>query len=204
MLTITLNIGMASKYLVTNPDKMIATKENPYVLLSNEKLSIKTFSESLSTIYNQNAASSFLKLGSRKIEPQQFEIFLNDLVNERKPSISFPSFSNPILVISTGIDRNALVSMKVLKIRGISDLLAVDISSVSSDESIFRLGGELKNEELCKKDFYTLYKPLRRLAIVSGVAKTIISTEQNIGQILRNSPDIISKYNKTAVQEPLM
>lgn len=201
MLTLALNVGMASKYLVTNPDKMIAIKENPYLFLSNEKLNIKAFSECLSTIYNQSN-SSFLKLGSRKIDAPQFEIFLDDLINERKPSIPFPSFSNPILLISNGIDHKALVSMKVLKIRGICDLLAIDVS-VSDTDSIFRLGNELKNEELGKRDFYTLFKPPKRLSIVSGVAKTVISTEQNTNQILRNFPDLISKYDKTAVQEPL-
>ena len=94
--------------------------------------------------------------------------------------------------------------MKVLKIRGICDLLAIDVSSLTNDEAIFRLGNEYKSEELCKKDLYAIYKPLKRLSVVSGIAKTVISNEQNANQILRNFPDIISKYDKTAVQEPLM
>jgi len=205
MLTLSLNIGMASKYLIIDGKNMIATKENPYLMLSTQKIDIRVFSECLSKIYtHRNSSSFFLKLGSQKLEAQQLEIFLDDLINERKPSIPTPLFGMPILVISNGIDHKPLVSMKLLQIRDICDLLAIDVSSLANDETIVRLENELKNEEFYRKDFYAIYKPAKKLCIVSGLRKTVISTEQNINQILRNFPDIISKYDKTAVQESLM
>lgn len=204
MLTLVLNIGTASKYLLTDLNRMLTTKESPYVVLLSKKLDIKVFAECLSIIYNQGVSFSFVKWGSRKLDNQQLEIFLDDLINERKSSVSIPSFNNSILIVSKGIDHTPLVYMKVLKIRGICDLLAIDISSMVSDESIFRLGNELKNDEFYKNDFYAIYKPSKMLNIVSGVTKTVISTEENTKQILRNYPDIVTKYDKAAIQEPLM
>ena len=195
MITLELNIGMASQYFMTDPSKMLAIAKNPYIIISNEQLSIKEFSECFATINN--------RIYPKKIDALQFEAFVDALVNEKRPSSPSAAISNPLLILTNGIDHKTFVSAKVLKLRGIYLLLIIDMSSISRDELSFRLCDELKNEELHKGSFYTIYKPPKRLSVVSGLTQTIISTEFDSNRIIHDFPNVITK-DKTIPQEPIM
>ncbi len=202
MFTVQLNVGLASKYLITDVKKCIGSIEKPYIVFSNNILSDKTLTESLVIIYNASFSSGFLGMGTKKLNSQQVELFLDDLRNERKPSIPMIEFKNPMLILSNGFDKNALSKIKITKIRGLCQIIAIDVSSLPGD-TIVKIDSELMNNKIEEKVSYKIYKPDNKLYVVSGINKTVLSTESNIGQILKKFPELIRNVGLESVNEPL-
>jgi hypothetical protein len=205
MLTLELNIGMASKYFITDLDRSIAVIENPFLFLSKERIGISLLAGNLAKIYNNMTHPVIFDKG--KLGADKFEIFLNDLVNagldQCKSSVSPMTFDRPILIVSNSIDKMALVAMKILKIRGICQLLAIDVSTLEHDETIFRLEMELRTQEFYKDEALQLYKTVKGLSAVCGINKAILSNELKIKQIISKYPDMAMKFDEKTMPEPL-
>lgn len=202
MFTVQLNVGLASKYLITDVKKCIGSIEKPYIVFSNNILSDKTLAEILTIIYNASFSAGLLGMGGKKLNSQQVESFLDDLRNERKPSIPMIEFKNPILMLSNGFDKKTLSVIKIAKIRGLCQIIAVDISALSGD-TIVKIDSGFINNKIEEKLSYKIYKPDNKLGVVSGINKTVLSTENNVGQILKKFPDLISNMDLESVNEPL-
>lgn len=202
MFTLHLNVGLASQYLITDIKKGIGVSEKPYVVFSNNLLSDKELAEVLTVIYNTDLSSGFLGMGAKKLDSAQFALFLDDLRNKRKPSMPIVNFKNPVFILSNGFDKRALVAVKVLKIRALCQILAVDMSA-SGGDTILKIDSELMNNKIEETVFHKIYKSDNKLCMVSGINKTVLSTESNIGQILKKFPDLTSNIDLESVNEPL-
>ena len=201
MFTIQLNVGVASKYLITDVKKNIVSIEKPHIVFSNNILSDKTLAEILTTFYNSSLPMGLFGMGARKLNSQQVELFLEDLRNQRKPSMVV-EFKNTVFVLSKGFDKKTLTIIKILKIRGMCQILAVDVSALPGD-IVAKMNSEFINNKMEEKLSYRIYKPDNKLGVVSGMNKTVLSTESNVGQILNKFPDLISNIDLESVNEPL-
>lgn len=203
MFTLQLNAGLASKYLITDIKKCIGSIEKPYVVFSNIILIDKTLAEILTLIYNASFSPGFLGMGGKKLNSQQLELFIDDLRNERKPSIPMTGFDYPMLILSNGFEKKTLTAIKIVQIRGLCRIIAADISSLSGD-AIVKIESEFMNNKIEEKVSYKIYKPDNKLCVVGGINKTVLSTESNSGQILKKFPDLISNMDLESVNEPLL
>ena len=201
MFTVQLNNGLASKYLITDIKKCIGSIEKPYIVFSNDILSDKALAETLTIIYNFGLPAGLFGVGAKKINNQQVELFLEDLRNERKPSMII-EFKNPVLVLSKGFDKKILTIIKILKIRGLCQIIAIDVSVLSGD-TVAKIDSEFISNKIEEKVAYRIYKPDNKLCAVSGINETVLSTESNIGQILKKFPNLISSIDLESVNEPL-
>jgi hypothetical protein len=203
MFTIHLNVGLASKYLITDTKKCIVSIEKPYLVFSNNILSDKVFAEILTTFYNFGLPRGLFGVGVKKLNSQQVELSLDDLRNERKPSFPMREINNPMLMLSNGFDKKTLTAIKIIKIRGFCQIIAADISALPGD-TILKIDSELMSDKIEEKLSYKIYKPDNRLCVVSGINKTVLSTESNVGQILKKFPDLISNVDLESINEPLL
>jgi hypothetical protein len=202
MLTFKLNIGMASKYFIVDLQRCISTMESPYVFLSKALISVPILSENLTRIYNHGLSSGILGLGVKKLEAQKAELLLNDFINEREPS-GLIQFQRAIFIVANGIDKMALLAMKILKIRGLCLLLAIDASGAKHDETIFRLEMELKTNAFFKDTDCSLYAPTKGFAVVGGVNETVITNEMTVKEVIRQNLTLTMTYDEKAMFEPL-
>ncbi len=207
MTTLALNTGMASKYFITDLKRATTVLESPHVLLGNN-VGMAELSEALATIHN-SAASSVLGLrlfkpSSKKIDVSSFQIFLQDLIDQKKPPLSDLCFNSPIFIVANGIANDALAAIKILKIRGFGSFLVLDTSSHRDEASILRLENELQPEFFLSGVFGKLYKPSKHFTVVCGISKTVLSNEKNSREIFCEFPSLATKLNLEAEQEPLI
>lgn len=205
MATLDLQVGMASQYFVADPKKMLAIVEKPSVAVSSDVLTLEGLAEVLVTIYNQSLSAGFLGIRSKpKLESQPFVAFLNDLIQERKPSLAMMTFPNPVLLLSTGFEKTTLNAMKVLKLRGLCQLVGIDISASGQRDLAFRLALELREQQVARGASWQVFAPPKQLCVVSGMKRSVISTEQNINQLLRTHADLATVFDPAAMNEPLL
>ncbi len=205
MATLELQVGLASQYFVTDPKKMLAMAEKPSVVVSSDVLTLEGLAEVLAAIYNQSSSLSFLGIRNKpKLEVQQVVAFLNDLIQERKPSMAMMTFPNPVLLLSIGFERQALNAMKVLKLRGACQLVGIDVSASGQRDLAFRLALELREQQTTRGATWQVFSPPKQLCVVSGVKRSVISTEQNSNQLLRTHPDLATAFDPATMHEPLL
>ncbi len=200
MFTLHLNTGLASNYFVTDTKKFVGVSENPYLVFSNTALNDKALAEILVTIHNAIYSTGFFKQ-RKKQDPEQVALLFDDLRNQRKSSISIQDIANPVLILSNGFEKTTLTAIKILVTRAICQILAVDISSSGGDEILNQ--SELISQKIEETAFYKIYKPYKKLCVVSGTRDTVLSTEINASQILQKFPDLCSKIDLDSVNEPL-
>ncbi len=200
MLEIELKSGMASAYFVTDAKKGIAVLSNPRTIISEKTLSVKLLAEIFEKSFNASMGKSLLGALIKKADAGNIADFLIELADKQKSSKGPVLGISPKLpaafIISKGIEKSCLVAMKVLKIRGYGQPLAVNISSEKADDQLSKLQNELKNELLCEDASFVVYNP-KRLHVVSNRDKTIISTEKSVKEILNTRHELaIGSHNQ--------
>lgn len=203
MITLALNTGMASKYFITDLKRAATVLEKPYILLANN-VGMTELAEALATIYNRTASSGPFKLGAKQINASSFYDFLKDLIFEKKPSIPFMNFNDPVFIVANGITKEALAAIKVLKIRGVGPFLALNVSGRRDESSIMRLENELQSEFLSEGASGKLYKPSKRLIVVCGISQTVVSNEKNSRSVFCEFPSLVTTLDLEAEHEPLI
>lgn len=203
MMTLTLNSGMASKYFITDLKRAATVLEKPCVLLANN-MGTMELAEALATIYNRNASSGPFKFGAKQINASSFHDFIKDLISEKKPSIPFMAFNDPVFIVANGISKEALAAVKVLKVRGVGQFLVLDISACRDESSIMRLEHELQAEFVSEGVFGKLYKPSKRLIVVCGISQTVVSNEKNSRSVFCEFPSLSTTLDLEAEHEPLI
>jgi chaperonin GroEL len=172
--------GYLSAYFVTNPDTMEATIENPYILLTDKKIS----------------------------SIQELLPFLEGLVK----------VSKNLVIISDGIDGEALATLVVNKIRGTFNVIGIeapgfgdrrkemlaDIAALTGatviSEDLGRKLEEVKVEDLGTADRITADKD--KTVIVGGKGDKAIITAR-IKQIKTEIDKTTSDFDKEKLQERL-
>ena len=175
--------GMASRFFLTDLERGLATIASPHAMISKERISINRLAE----IFEKASNSSIMRKGLlgaliKKADAKDIGIFLEELANNKKLSKPIIGVPPTLFIISNGIEKQALNAMKVLKLRGLCQLLAVNISSMQSVDSMAVLEAK----------FSDLYKSSKKLLVVANLYETVVSTEQNIKNILSNHPELIS------------
>ncbi len=192
MATIKLNSGMASIYFVTDAKQNLVLLDNPYMVFSNSVLTKSLLSEILMRIYNIEHPKGFLGMMPKQAGKEAIEKLLEDLINERKFSATLMGSNRPILVIAKGIEKQCLFSMKVLKLRGLSSLAAINIRNDHEKigESI-EATEEIKNSEIYHDTIAVVYRP-PKLRVAIGKHKTVITTCNDFKTLIRENADIVT------------
>jgi len=212
MSTIELNVGMASQYFMTDPGKAIAVAEwpswdrfakPPFLVLSRGTFGVKTCSEIMAVIWGHGASSRLFSSRKKPPEPSQLEVFLDDLIQERKPSIRVSRISDPVVVAAVGFERKALAALKVMKMKAVAPFLGVDVSQTSDSSVVVKLeeifSADLLQETLGCKVFHP-----KKCCFVSGLRKTVVSNEHGSGRVLKDFPDLAGKFDPSSLNEPLI
>lgn len=201
MIDYELNIGLASLYFITDPDKGICSIESPHLLLEKNILTFDNLANFLSIAWAKPPRIVFAK----KPNKQEIEQLLDDLVAQKKPTVSLSvvNIPYPIFAFAKQIDSKTLNAMKVLKIRGICLITAIAFKDYPMDV-VYQLEQEYRNELIYQNsDMSSLgFKPIKKLHVVSGAEKTIISIYQNCKSIIKNHPELIKKIDN--VEESLI
>lgn len=202
MFTLQLNAGLASKYLITDIKKNVGISEKPRLVSLSKILTVNILVEILTNIYNINLPSGLFGMGAKKLDSRQVALFLEDLCNQRKPSGPIIEIREPVFILAGGFDKKALIAIKILRLRGLCPIMAVDISALGGD-IIVKIDSELINNKIEEAVSYKIYRPDTKLCVVSGINKTVLSTENNAAQILKKFPGLISSIDLESVNEPL-
>ena len=195
---------MASQYFATDPKKMLAIVKKPSVVLSSDVLTLEELAAVLMAIYTQSFSWNFLGIRSEpKCDLQQFVAFLNDVIQEQIPS-KMMTFPNPVLLLSSGFERASLHAMKMLKLRGVCRLVGIDTSATRQNDVALRLALELRDQQFARGVSWQVFRPSKQLCVVSGMKRSVISTAQNIDELLRHHADLATAFDPAAMNEPLL
>jgi hypothetical protein len=200
MAEIQLIAGMASKYFVTDFDNALATMERPYLLVSQEMLNLEKFSEALIAIQSRNPN---VGRGAKSMDIAQAMTYLTDLIQQRTTQ-RLIDISNPLLVISNGIQKETLASMKILQVRQLCPILAIDVSALKFDEVKARLEQDFKSEQIYKNEAIEVSMTAPQCYVVAGIYKAIISTERRVKEIIRAHPEIVTSGAMQNTDEPIL
>lgn len=191
MASVKLNVGMASAYFITEAKHTVAFLPRPYIVLSNSKVDIALLAEILMDIYNLSLPKGFLNKLFKKAEKHPIEKFLDDLVHERR--FSRPLFGTnryPVLIFSKGIGKDCLFAMKILKLRGLSYLAAVNArEDYGKTAAAIESFEEVRKREVFRNENITLFH-CENLFTAAGKHRTVITTDSNLKALLRQNPDI--------------
>jgi hypothetical protein len=94
--------------------------------------------------------------------------------------------------------------MKVLKLRGVCQLLGIDVSASDPRDVAFRLALELREQQIARGASWQVFKSPKQLCVVSGTKQSVISTEQNTSQIFRSRQNLATTFDPTTMNEPLL
>ncbi len=192
---IKLDRGMSSILFVTDADRGISVAHQPFVILSDQKLSIVLLAEILSALITKNNESNLLKFLNKNSNPDLITKLLQDCSGPNQDGslrlevlVGLPP--RPLVIISGGVERAALNAMKVLKIRGVVSFLQINLKQLSVSEMCTR-AGQLKNskEVLRCHNFHVFGS--NSIVALSGLKETIIS-DQPSREVLKCYPEIIS------------
>ncbi len=187
---IELRSGMASVYFATDPKKGIAALSKPRVIICGKTLSIKLLSEIFANSFNASLSRGFFRALIKKAEAKDIAALMEGLAQDRKPTAAVIGFTLMPFIISKGIEKSCLTALKIIKIRGYGQPLAINILSENIDDQILKLKEELKGKILFEDDLVSVYDP-GKLEVVSNRDKTIISTERSIKDIVKNRHDLV-------------
>lgn len=192
MMDTIIQAGMASRYFVTDLKKGLAMTTASYIVISKELLSV----DMLAGIFEKTFNSSILQKGIfkalvKKAEAKDIAVFLEELSTGNKASRPVIGVPTDLFIISNGIEKKALNAMKALKLRGLCQLLAVNISSVKVSDWLVTLESGLQEAKIVGDNSISIYRPLKRPLVVANLYKTIITTERDIKYILSNHPEMV-------------
>ena len=142
MLEIELKSGMASAYFVTDVKKGVAALSNPRTIISSKILSIKLLAEIFTKVFNSSLQKGLFGALIKKADADDIANFLEELANNQKSSLRVLGIPSEAFVISKGIEKSCLVAIKVLKIRGYGQPLAVNVLSEKADDQLSKLQNE--------------------------------------------------------------
>lgn len=191
MATAKFNIGTASKFFITDVRQNLALLENPYIVFSNGMLSKSLLAEILAAIFNIEHTKGFLGSLIKKAEKGAIEKLLEDLINERKPSPTMMGSGRPIIIFANGIEKQCLFAMKVLKLRGLALLAAVNIRK-DAGKMLELVGGiaEIKGSETYRDAAVTIFRP-SKLRVVIGKEKTVITPDMDFKNLIKENAEIV-------------
>jgi len=110
----------------------------------------------------------FLKIvlegSGKKLDVARFHTGLEEFVSKGGEASFKGQVERPILMISRGIQTRALTAMKVLKIRGYCQLLALDISTLKENDIESKFQAQLNAEVIPSGDKYLLLKPVMKIS----------------------------------------
>lgn len=198
---IQLNAGIASEFFITDAKQNLALLENPYLVFSNSTLSKSLFSEILAKIYNIEHPKGLFGVLPKQAEREAIERFLEDLTSERKFSATIMGSNRPIVFFVKGIEKQCLLAMKILKLRGLLSLAAVNLrSDFENGFSIARGMQEITSTEIYKDAVTTIFRPLK-LRIAIGKYKTIASTDNNFNTLIKENKDIVTPIQNIPITD---
>ena len=186
MNTIKLKTGMASKFFVSDVETMTVAVEQPYLVLSRKEFSSHALAEILVIVNEKNKISGFFNSFRKKFTVQECAANLFNLYDYEGRKVELPVINRGMVIFSPGIDKKTLVIMKMLKVKGMIGLLAVQSGEVDSLEAIRR---EAEGQKVKDTLDASIYGPVN-FNIVSGIKETIIS-QQKAKQILKEFPEAV-------------
>lgn len=201
MATITLNVGIASTFFITDAKQNLALLENPYVVFLNSMLSQNLLSEILTKIYNIEHPKGFLGVLPKQAEKEAIERLLEDLINERKFSATVMGSSRPIVIFAKGIEKQCLFSMKILKLRGLLSLAAINLrNDFENNFSIAKGMQEIAIAEIYKDALTIIFRP-SKLRIAIGKYKTIVSVDNNFNAMIKENMDMVTPIQNIPITD---
>lgn len=196
-MNLALDIGLASVYFITDPDRGIAMLQSPRLLLASRTLSLEDFARFIARSQRTGGQKDDARF------PDALQM-LNDVLAEDRPSS--PIFVNePILVIACDIEAGLLSGLKRLKLRGFARLMAVKegIGSTVIEAAVTQLYLGFRDRLVYAEGGRELlaFGPVAGLCVVSGLRKTVLSTEKDCQAIMRSYPDLAADVS--GVIEPI-
>jgi hypothetical protein len=200
MADIQLNAGVASKYFVTDLKRGLALMERPWVLVATRQLDLEHWAEALAVVQAREAASLF---GSPNPDVPATVVALTDMVHDRVPDKDL-GVRTPLFILANGIQKEALASMKVLQLRCLCRIIALDGSALKFDDAATSLGPEFRSQPVFRNDVLEVSAPTRGLCVVSGFHKTVISANKNSRGIIGAFPELVMIDVATLTDEPIL
>lgn len=198
---INLNAGIASTFFITDVKQNLVLLENPYVVFSNSMFSQSLLSEMLAKIYNIEHQKGFLGALPKQAEKEAIERLLEDLINERKFSATVMGSNRPIVIFAKGIEKQCLFSMKILKLRGLLSLAAINLRhDFENNCSIAKGMQEIATAEIYKDALTIIFRP-SKLRVAIGKYKTIISADNNFNAMIKENLDIVTPIQNIPITD---
>lgn len=192
-----LDVGLGSIYFISDVERGVGMLQNPRLLLARRTL----LTEDMARFVARHPDAG---LPEDELGFYQALQMLHDVGADRNVvrAIAMPE---PILVIAVGIEAGLLAGLKRLKLRGLADLLAIrgGIEAVELDEPLTHLTRAFDEHLLYADDDQTVlaFRAIQRLSVVSGLRKTVLSTDVNCEEIVRSRPDLW--HDVSILHEPL-
>lgn len=192
MKTIKFNVGMASAFFVTDAKRNLVLFNNPYLVFLSAPLTISLLAEILTRVYNLAHRKGFLGVLLKNAEKEPIEKLLDDLIHERKLSPTVMGSPHPILIFGNGIEKQCLLSMKMLKLRGLVFIAAVNIQNdYEAVMAPVKTAEEIRTAKRDEGAMATICRPAK-LQVVIGKEKTALITDGNFDKLIRENPDMIT------------
>ncbi|MEW6359262.1 MAG: hypothetical protein AB1696_23205 [Planctomycetota bacterium] len=202
-MNIELDCGVASRYFITDYARSLAVVEAPCALVLARRLDL----DGLVVAFSELAAQGPVRPGSRRSsrgrEEQEVDKTVMqwrdrlradfDEILDARPGFSF-GYPHPIVVLAESISEDALVVMVVIKLRGITQILGVDLSTSGARlEQLFLPHGMLSRaprEFRRDSKSHRIYPIDDGLSVVAGLGRTVLSPNMNPEEIVKNYPDL--------------
>lgn len=195
------NSGLASKFFVTDPERNIALLEKFYLVFSNGILIRNILSEILAKIYNIEHPKSFWTSHTKLADKDAIEKLLDDLSNERKFSMTRMGSEQKIVIFAKGIEQQCLYCMKILNLRAISQMAAINLrGNFEEIYSVVKKQPEITNSEVYRDSILTIFRPSKLRAVI-GKYQIVISDDSSFKEILNSNPEIISSMQDIPITD---
>lgn len=203
-----LNSGIASSYFINDLDTYTCHYMSPDILVCDGDLDLEHLAQ---FIVKNQPKSLFGKLFGKDRHEETFEKRTQKLLSTLHQMLSdqqltsLPELKRPLLLIANALDERLISSLRISKIRGIWEVVAV-----KTDIKIQNVFNWFENQGLKSEIFNNksplikIYSGSNQLTFVGGKEQSILSTSCKYTDLIKQHPSLLVKFSQEEIEREII